>query len=175
MRRRGFLQNSALAAFSLWIEPGRAVRSRPRFATGPFTLGVASGDPTEQSVVLWTRLATRPMEPDGGMPPEPMRVRWQLAEDGLAAATGRACIAEPRPQSTRPALRADRPRLVPTSDPREAVDDADENPQLHYIARSRSGGARTIRRRRRQARSGVRIVAEVWNQSFDRTQSGHLS
>ncbi len=80
MRRRRFLQNSALAAFSLWIEPGRALRSRPRFATGPFTLGVASGDPTDQSIVLWTRLATRPMDADGGaMPSEPMRVRWQLA------------------------------------------------------------------------------------------------
>jgi phosphodiesterase/alkaline phosphatase D-like protein len=30
----------------------------------PFTLGVASGDPTPTEVVLWTRLAPRPLEPD---------------------------------------------------------------------------------------------------------------
>ena len=28
----------------------------------PFTLGVASGDPAAQSVLLWTRLAPRPLE-----------------------------------------------------------------------------------------------------------------
>src|SRR5690606_20184814 len=42
--------------------------------------GVASGDPTADGVVLWTRLAPRPIE-GGGMPSEPMEVRWQVAED----------------------------------------------------------------------------------------------
>jgi len=41
----------------------------PRAATDdPFTLGVASGDPTLTGVVLWTRLAPQPLDPDGGMP-----------------------------------------------------------------------------------------------------------
>ena len=34
----------------------------------PFTLGVASGDPVPDGVVLWTRLAPDPLVPGGGMP-----------------------------------------------------------------------------------------------------------
>ncbi|MGK5547635.1 alkaline phosphatase D family protein [Streptomyces sp. URMC 127] len=48
----------------------------------PFTLGVASGDPLPDSVVLWTRLAPRPHEPGNGLPAEgSIDVRWELAED----------------------------------------------------------------------------------------------
>jgi alkaline phosphatase D len=49
----------------------------------PFTLGVASGDPTSSSVVLWTRLAVDPHALDGrgGMPAVPVEVRWELARD----------------------------------------------------------------------------------------------
>jgi alkaline phosphatase D len=49
----------------------------------PFRLGVASGDPASDSVVLWTRLAPQPLAPDGagGMPDDPVDVRWQLAAD----------------------------------------------------------------------------------------------
>jgi alkaline phosphatase D len=46
----------------------------------PFKLGVASGDPTPTGVVLWTRLAPDPME-GGGMPPVPVDVQWEVAED----------------------------------------------------------------------------------------------
>jgi len=41
---------------------------------------VASGDPTSDGVVLWTRLAPRPVE-GGGMGPDPVEVSWQIAED----------------------------------------------------------------------------------------------
>lgn len=49
----------------------------------PFTLGVASGDPAPDGVVLWTRLAPRPLAEDGhgGMPAADADVEWQLAED----------------------------------------------------------------------------------------------
>ncbi|MGP5090419.1 alkaline phosphatase D family protein [Brachybacterium tyrofermentans] len=49
----------------------------------PFTLGIASGDPTSSSVVLWTRLAIDPHVIDGrgGMPNVPVEVRWELASD----------------------------------------------------------------------------------------------
>jgi alkaline phosphatase D len=53
----------------------------PAFADDPFTLGVASGDPDSTSVVFWTRLAPRPLDPDRGMPANPVEVRWELAED----------------------------------------------------------------------------------------------
>src|SRR5258708_4870588 len=39
----------------------------------PFTLGVASGDPWPDGVVLWTRLAPQPLQ-GGGMPPWPVAV-----------------------------------------------------------------------------------------------------
>jgi len=45
-----------------------------------FALGVASGEPTPDSVVLWTRLAPDPLE-GGGMPPQDVRVAWEIAED----------------------------------------------------------------------------------------------
>ncbi|TDE02024.1 alkaline phosphatase, partial [Jiangella asiatica] len=47
----------------------------------PFTLGVASGDPLPDAVVIWTRLAPRTLEPFGGLGPRPVLVQWQVAED----------------------------------------------------------------------------------------------
>ncbi|ADB35183.1 Alkaline phosphatase [Kribbella flavida DSM 17836] len=48
-----------------------------------FTLGVASGDPHPDGVVLWTRLAPEPLAADGkgGMPDKRVAVRWEVAED----------------------------------------------------------------------------------------------
>ncbi|MEU5362684.1 alkaline phosphatase D family protein [Streptomyces sp. NPDC005925] len=47
----------------------------------PFTLGVASGDPLPGSVLLWTRLAPAPYQPDGGLPAGRVTVHWELAHD----------------------------------------------------------------------------------------------
>ncbi|SDN13321.1 alkaline phosphatase D family protein [Allokutzneria albata] len=49
----------------------------------PFTLGVASGDPSPDGVVLWTRLATAPLAEDGmgGMGTRAVEVEWELADD----------------------------------------------------------------------------------------------
>jgi alkaline phosphatase D len=47
----------------------------------PFTLGVASGDPLPDSVLLWTRLAPSPYEADGGLPAARIEVRWEIADD----------------------------------------------------------------------------------------------
>ncbi|WP_435101492.1 alkaline phosphatase D family protein [Halarchaeum sp. P4] len=47
----------------------------------PFTLGVASGDPLPDSVVLWTRLAPEPLAEDGGMPDKNVVVQWKVATD----------------------------------------------------------------------------------------------
>ncbi len=53
-------------------------------ASHPFTLGIASGDPRASSVVLWTRLAPRPLQPDGGMGARRVRVEWELyTKDGV--------------------------------------------------------------------------------------------
>jgi len=48
----------------------------PRFKANPFTLGVASGYPGPDSVVLWTRLAPQPLAPGGGMAAEVVPVEW---------------------------------------------------------------------------------------------------
>jgi alkaline phosphatase D len=45
-----------------------------------FRLGVASGDPLPDSVVIWTRLAPDPLN-GGGMPDAPVDVRWEVAAD----------------------------------------------------------------------------------------------
>lgn len=47
----------------------------------PFTLGVASGDPVPDGVVLWTRLAPDPLAPSGGMPDARVPVTWEIDED----------------------------------------------------------------------------------------------
>src|SRR5258705_1463314 len=46
----------------------------------PFTLGVASGDPLPDGVVLWTRLAPEPLA-GGGMGAGPVDVEWLIARD----------------------------------------------------------------------------------------------
>lgn len=46
----------------------------------PFSLGVASGEPTPDGFVLWTRLAPKPLE-GGGMPRENINVDWQVSDD----------------------------------------------------------------------------------------------
>jgi len=53
----------------------------PSFSSNPFTLGVASGDPLPDSVVLWTRLAPWPTNADGqgGMPNADVTVEWQVS------------------------------------------------------------------------------------------------
>jgi alkaline phosphatase D len=64
-----------------------------RLAAWPFTLGVASGDPLPDSVVLWTRLAPEPLH-GGGMPPEPVAVDWQIAtDDGMRNIVQRGLVA----------------------------------------------------------------------------------
>lgn len=93
--RRRFLQLSGLSALGAWMgtasvlaaeqdAAGLSLRNllkSPKFDTTPFTVGVASGDPAPDGMVLWTRLATAPLEYGGGMPTRPMVVGWELAED----------------------------------------------------------------------------------------------
>ena len=50
------------------------------FQPSTFPLGVASGDPTSDGVVLWTRLALDPLN-GGGMPPDDVEVVWEVARD----------------------------------------------------------------------------------------------
>ena len=56
------------------------VRAQMAFPAYPFALGVASGDPWPDGVVLWTRLAPDPLA-GGGMPMVPLEVGWEVATD----------------------------------------------------------------------------------------------
>ena len=60
--------------------PGRAA-ARVRLQADPFTLGVASGSPRPNSVVLWTRLLPQPRLPGEGLPAGPVPVAWEWADD----------------------------------------------------------------------------------------------
>jgi alkaline phosphatase D len=72
-RRRRFLQALAALGVSQSV-PACAQLEKPRFAQDPFQLGVASGYPRPDGVVLWTRLL-------GPLAPAPIGVRWEIAAD----------------------------------------------------------------------------------------------
>lgn len=79
--RREFLRRLSALGMAGAL-PARAQSERAvRFDSYPFTLGVASGYPTPEGFVLWTRLAPRPLEPGGGLAPQPVPLRWEVAED----------------------------------------------------------------------------------------------
>ncbi|WP_029116388.1 alkaline phosphatase [Mycobacterium sp. URHB0044] len=80
--RRTVLKGAvALAAFSVTGFSGEHRRSQ--LPSDPFTLGVASGEPTPDGAVLWTRLAPDPLADDGlgGMPDRAVDVEWEVAAD----------------------------------------------------------------------------------------------
>ena len=83
LSRRELLQLAAWIGGAALTQPLRArrVQAQQSFAQDPFALGVASGDPLPDGVVLWTRLAPRPLENGGGMPPAPVDVGWEVARD----------------------------------------------------------------------------------------------
>ena len=92
--RRAFLGSVALAAPALLT---RGLSQSGVRIKQPFTLGVASGDPWPDGMVLWTRLAPRPLEADGGMPPVAVQVHWQVADDEHFARIIRQGVARAEP------------------------------------------------------------------------------
>ena len=95
--RRRFLRHTwdgVTASLALALLPGHELFAASSFGDNPFTLGVASGDPTPDGIVLWTRLAPDPVDPArlgyGAIP-----VRWRVATDSgmrhvVARGTARA-------------------------------------------------------------------------------------
>ncbi|MEU8222363.1 alkaline phosphatase D family protein [Kribbella sp. NPDC048915] len=83
--RRRFLSlaggSAAALAFSLGL-PRPAAATSDGALPYPFTQGVASGDPVQDAVVIWTRIAPTPLLPNGGLDEGAnVRVDWQVAED----------------------------------------------------------------------------------------------
>jgi alkaline phosphatase D len=77
--RRQFLARAA-GLVAMGTLGARRADATLRQSSYPFTLGVASGDPSPTGVVLWTRLAPDPLL-GGGMPWSRVAVRWELARD----------------------------------------------------------------------------------------------
>jgi alkaline phosphatase D len=95
---RPILRRRLLVAGTAVLAAPAIVRAQPRPSRDPFTLGVASGCPRPDRVVLWTRLAPTPLE-GGGMGEAPVDVAWEIAEDErfmriAALGTFRATAAE---------------------------------------------------------------------------------
>lgn len=79
--RRGFLKSTAtLLLGSQFAFPTQLLAKARSFKSDPFKLGVASGSPLPDGVVLWTRLAPEPLN-GGGLDPEPISVQWEIASD----------------------------------------------------------------------------------------------
>ena len=79
--RRRFLIASSLAtavgALPAWARAGEAL------AHDPFTLGIASGDPQPDNILIWTRLSAPPAYLGSDIAPElaPQTVYWEVAHD----------------------------------------------------------------------------------------------
>ena len=102
--RRLLLKSAAIGAAGLAAPAliGRAAGQGLGWSNGdPFSLGVASGAPSTQGFVIWTRLAPVPLSPDpetpGGMPQEPVLIIYEVAtDDAMREVTLRGTVsAEP--------------------------------------------------------------------------------
>ena len=86
--RRDFLSSAlisaALASAGLTV-PAFASNSKParqpRFKTDPFILGIASGYPSSDGMVLWTRVAPDPIAPDSGSGRDDLELQYEIADD----------------------------------------------------------------------------------------------
>ena len=102
LSRRSLLRAAALCA-TLSSSALGLVGSRyrggvsPRLDRYPFKLGVASGDPAADGVVLWTRLAPDPLR-GGGMAPIPVEVGFEIARDPGFKTIERAGAVHARPE-----------------------------------------------------------------------------
>jgi len=87
LNRRGFLVGTGMLTSFLIAQSNSAIAQRgsriiaqPKFKSYPFSLGVTSGEPLPDSVLLWTRLAPDPLN-GGGMSAANVEVQWQVSLD----------------------------------------------------------------------------------------------
>ncbi|MEV7980514.1 alkaline phosphatase D family protein [Streptomyces sp. NPDC086519] len=86
----------AAASAQLWL-PSTARAAETPLPDNVFSLGIASGDPLPDGIVLWTRLAPDPLN-GGGMPGETVPVEWEIAEDERLRKVVRRGTAHARPE-----------------------------------------------------------------------------
>jgi alkaline phosphatase D len=78
--RRQLLAGAATLAAATALGATAGSRSAAADTASPFLLGVASGDPLPDAVVLWTRLVRDPFDA-GSMPSRPVEIGWEVAHD----------------------------------------------------------------------------------------------
>ena len=95
VNRRDFIFAAASSA-TLWplsrFSTVEAAERRTKFSDYPFQLGVASGDPAPDGMVIWTRLTTSPLI-GGAIPDDDVRVRWRVATDEAMTKVVRSGVA----------------------------------------------------------------------------------
>ncbi len=99
LSRRDLLRLGGILGAGVLAQPFTAERlwGKPIFTAYPFTLGVASGDPTPDGVVLWTRLAPDPLN-GGGMPTAVVDVDWAIADDASFRSVVQRGTVQARPE-----------------------------------------------------------------------------
>jgi alkaline phosphatase D len=82
LSRRQLLNAAWKLGLAALVQPvaSQRVAAQQTFRNYPFTMGVASGDPLPDGVVLWTRLAPEPLD-GGGMPAVNVEVGWEVARE----------------------------------------------------------------------------------------------
>jgi alkaline phosphatase D len=145
-RRAVLATGAAGAAFVAGAGRPAAVRAGGLPAADLFSLGVASGYPRADRVVLWTRLAPDPLTPGGGMPARAVPVSWELAEDERFRRGLRRGVAQADP-SLAHSVHVDVAGLLPGRD---------------YFYRFRAGGRQSVvGRTRTTAAAGARVAQSV--------------
>lgn len=74
-------EDDSTGATSTSADPSTSLPPVPKLDGDPFALGVASGDPDDSSVILWTRVTTDPSKADGGVGDDVIPVTWEVATD----------------------------------------------------------------------------------------------
>jgi alkaline phosphatase D len=93
--RRDFSRLAA-ATGVLALVPFGDAHSQVRFASPPFQLGVASGDPSADGFVIWTRLAPEPFD-TAYLGQTIFEVAWEVAEDAAFARIAKQGVSWARP------------------------------------------------------------------------------
>lgn len=81
MDRRSFIASLTAALAVQTIRSSYVTGEAVSFKTNPFGLGIASGEPAADSVILWTRIVPDINAPDYGVGKAPVEVTWEIAED----------------------------------------------------------------------------------------------
>lgn len=74
--RRQLMQLASVVSAGVWLP--RSAWSQTRWSSNPFALGVASGSPSHESVVLWTRLVADGLR---ALVADDITVRWEVSHD----------------------------------------------------------------------------------------------